>query len=340
MLSPVRLLFQSIRRPDPALCLTGTLLGLLVYSAAAFAGEDLSAMLKKMARADDELNYQGVFILRKADQLMSMRVEHGVDKRGVWESLEALNGENREIVRNNDEVTSFYPDQKLMTVSHVHSKTSLHPSLPENLDKLGEYYQINQLKNDRIANHDTTVIDVQPNDNFRYGYRYWIDTKTGVLLKCDLLNEKKSVIEQMMFTSMKYMKQLPKTAFVEPSHDGYTLRKLDQLRGVPAAAEWTVSQLPKGFVLTQSTRHDSDDGASLHMMYSDGLASVSLFVEPDRAGHHHLKGASSIGALNAYGAKVDDHYLTVMGDVPASTILQIANSAHPVHPATMKNDDD
>lgn len=323
------------------MCFTGALLGLVVYSAAAFAGEDLSAMLRKMAQADDVLNYQGVFILRKADKLMSMRVEHGVDKRGVWESLEALNGENREIVRKNNEVISFYPDRKLMTISHVQSKTSLHPSLPENLDKLGQYYQIKQLKNDRIANHDTTVIDVQPNDNFRYGYRYWIDTRTGVLLKCDLLNENKSVIEQMMFTSMKYMKQLPKDAFVEPSRDGYTLRKLDQLRGVPAAAEWTVSKLPKGFVLTQSTRHDNKDGSYLHMMYSDGLASVSLFVEPKHGdGYHHLEGASSIGALNAYGTKVDDHYLTVMGEVPSSTILQIAKSARPVHSSKESADND
>lgn len=339
MLSPVKYFINRFCNPDPAMRLIGALLGLFVYSAGALAGEDLSAMLRKMAQADDVLNYQGVFILRKADQLMSMRVEHGVDERGVWESLEALNGESRKIVRNNDEITSFYPERKLITINHAQSRASLHPSLPANLDKLSQYYQIQQLANDRIANRNTVVIDVQPNDNFRYGYRYWIDDATGVLLKCDLLNENKSVIEQMMFTSMSYMDQLPKLAFVEPSQEGYTLRELDPLHATPETAEWTVADLPKGFVLTQSTRREKHGGASLHMMYSDGLASVSVFIEADESSYHHLEGASSLGALNAYGTKVDDHYLTVMGEVPATTILQIANSTRRISQAAHTGND-
>lgn len=312
--------------------LSATLLGLFVYSSSALATDDISVMLKKMAQADGALNYQGVFILRKSDQLMSMRVEHGVDERGVWESLEALNGESRMIVRKNDEITSFYPERKLMTISHAQSRTSLHPSLPANLDKLSQYYHIKQLDNERIANRSTVVIDVQPNDNSRYGYRYWIDDATGVLLKCDLLNEDRAVIEQMMFTSMVYLDKLPTLAFVEPSREGYTLRKFDQERGETDNLGWTVAALPKGFMLTQSTRREHDEGESLHLMYSDGLASVSVFVEPEQSNFHHLEGASSMGALNAYGAKVDEHYLTVMGEVPAATILQIANSTQRIKP--------
>jgi len=341
MLTSARFFLQRIRNTAPTICLSGSLLGLFVYSASALAGDDISAMLRKMAQADDVLNYQGVFILRKADQLMSMRVVHGVDERGVWESLEALNGESRKIVRNNDEVMSFYPERKLMTISHEQNRTSLHPSLPANLDKLSQYYQIQQLDNDRIANRNTVVIDVQPNDNYRYGYRYWIDDTTGVLLKCDLLNENRSVIEQMMFTSMSYMDELPKLAFVEPSHDGYTMRELDQQRSAPETAEWTVTDLPKGFVLTQSTRSDDNNAdASLHMMYSDGLASVSVFIEPNQSSYHHLEGASSLGALNAYGARIDDHYLTVMGEVPASTILQIANSTQRIGTQAVHSNND
>jgi sigma-E factor negative regulatory protein RseB len=279
-----------------------------------------------MAEADDALNYQGVFILLKADELMTMRVEHGVDERGVWESIEALNGEHRRIVRNNDEVVSVYPERKLITISHAHSKSSLHPSLPENIDKLSQYYRIKQLENDRIANRETVVIDVQPNDNFRYGYRYWIDDATGVLLKCDLLNEAGEVIEQMMFTSMSYMDELPATAFGEPSREGYTVRKLDEQRSVSENSDWSVTDLPSGFVLMQSSRREHRNSSSLHMIYSDGLASVSVFIEPDEKGYHHLDGVSSMGALNVFGTKVDDYSVTVMGEVPASTVLQIANS--------------
>jgi sigma-E factor negative regulatory protein RseB len=75
------------------------------------------------------------------------------------------------------------------------------------------------------------------------------------------------------------------------------------------------------------------------MMYSDGLASVSVFIEADESSYHHLEGASSLGALNAYGTKVDDHYLTVMGEVPATTILQIANSTRRISQAAHTGND-
>ena len=241
-----------------------SMLVLLFFSSGALAEHDISGLLRKMVQADRVLNYQGVFILRKSDELMSMRVEHGVDDRGVWESLEALNGERRKIVRNNDEITSFYPERKLMTVSRAHSKTSLHPSLPENLDKLSQYYRIEQLDNERIANRNTVVIDVQPNDNFRYGYRYWIDDTTGVLLKCDLLNESGAVIEQMMFTSMVYMDGLPKSAFAKPDHDGYTLRMLDHQPNSKKNSDWAVANPPQGFMLTQSTSVTHGDKAPSH----------------------------------------------------------------------------
>lgn len=331
---PLKFLSQGFRLPDPTSSLRSALLGLFVYSATAVAGDDIASLLKKMAAAEEELNYQGTFILRKSDELMAMRVEHGVDERGVWESMEALNGENRKIVRNNDEVMSFYPERKLMTVSRAQNKISLHPGLPANLDKLSQYYQIQQLANDRVANRSTVVIDVQPSDNFRYGYRYWIDDSTGVLLKCDLLNEAGSVIEQMMFTSMTYLETMPKAAFVPPEHDGYTLRKLDPQRNMAERSDWAVAELPKGFMLTQSTQRANDEHQSLHLLYTDGLASVSVFIEPDETSYHHLEGASAMGALNAYGMKVGDHYLTVMGEVPASTILQIAQSTHRTTSAT------
>lgn len=301
------------------------LTGMLVFNSVAAADHDISGLLRKMAEADDRLNYQGTFILRKSDELMSMRVEHGVDERGIWESIEALNGESRRVVRNNDVVMSIYPERKLVTVSQAHNKSTLHPSLPENLDKLSQYYSIKQLDNDRIANRNTAVIDVQPNDNFRYGYRYWIDDLTGVLLRCDLLNESGTVIEQMMFTSMKYTEELPKNAFTEIGNEGYTLRKLDRQRST-AEIDWSVHNLPTGFMLMQSTRREHENSVSMHLVYSDGLASVSVFIEPDSKGYHHLEGASTMGALNAFGTRVDDFYVTVMGEVPASTVTQIAQS--------------
>jgi sigma-E factor negative regulatory protein RseB len=326
MIAQLKFLHFCIFKPASLVRTLGSLLVLLLYSATTLADQDLSALLRKMAAADDALNYQGIFILRKSDELMAMRVEHGADERGVWESIEALNGESRTIVRNNNKVMSIYPERKLVTVSEAHGKSSLHPRLPENIDKLSQYYNIKKLDNDRVADLDTIVIDVQPTDNFRYGYRYWIDDETGVLLKCNLLNETGEVIEQMMFTSLDYTDNLPGAAFSQLYDESYTVLQLDRQRKSVESSDWSVSKLPQGFMLMQSMSREHADKASLHMVYSDGLASVSVFIEQDESGYHHLDGASSMGALNAYGTRVGEHYVTVMGEVPASTVLQIANN--------------
>ncbi len=304
---------------------------LLLASQSVIAG-DVADLLKKMSSADDHLNYQGVFVLRKSDKLMSMRVEHGRDERGVWESLESLNGEARKVVRINEEVTSIYPERNLVTVSITKNKGSLHPALPENLDKLEAYYRITQLDDDRIADHSAAVLDVMPNDKFRYGYRYWLDTNTGVLLKCDLLNERSEVVEQMMFTTLEYLPEAPAAAFAEIDVKGYERRKLGKGRVAVSNTAWQVTGLPVGFMLTQSSEHKINDSQSLHLMYSDGLASVSVFIEQGKSGHHKLlDGASSMGALNAYGKRVGEHSVTVIGEVPASTVMQIAQSIKPAN---------
>ena len=310
---------------------TGLFFSLFITSHVAVAG-DISDLLKKMTSADEHMNYQGVFVLRKSDKLMAMRVEHGRDDRGIWESLESLNGEARKVVRVNDEITSIYPERHLLTVSRSKDKVSLHPTLPENLDKLEAYYRISRLDDDRVAGHSTVVLDVMPNDKYRYGYRYWLDTDTGVLLKCDLQNEQGKVVEQMMFTTLEYLSAAPESAFAEIDIKGYDRRKLDKGRVAVTNAAWQVTDLPTGFMLTQSSARNNDDVKSLHMLYSDGLASVSVFIEEGKNAHHQLVGASSMGGLNAYGTSIGEHFVTVMGEVPASTVMQIAQSTKPVEP--------
>lgn len=317
--------YRLIRFSFPTLFLI-----LLLTNTSASAGE-VTGLLAKMTTADEQLNYQGVFVLRKSDTLITMRVEHGVDERGTWESLESLNGEARKVVKVNEEVVSIYPERKLLMVTRSKNKASLHPTLPENLEKLESHYAINRLNDDRIAEHKTAVIDVRPKDNFRYGYRYWLDDNTGVLLKCDLLNEDGNVVEQMMFTEMVYLSETPAAAFAEIDLEGYVSKRMDHGRVSDASTNWHVKQLPTGFMLTQSSVRTDEATESVHLVYSDGLASVSVFVEQGENGYHYLDGASSMGALNAFGVRIGEHFVTVMGEVPAMTVMQIAQSTEYVN---------
>ena len=317
-----------------------------LFSTSSFA-DDLADMLKRMSDADQKQNYQGTFILRKSDTLSTLFVTHGIDNEDVWESLEALNGELRKVLRYNNLVISVFPDREIITVRHSHKKKSLHPQLPDNIDQLQQFYSMKRLDDDRIANHQTMVVDLLPKDQYRYGYRYWVDKNTGMLLRCDLFDEDNMVVEQMMFTSLDYLSQAPVQTFDLQRFEQFKQQLVDEPEDKVSqvvATGWKVAHLPIGFMLTQSTMRYSNPasiadnnpstaplpgGSSpdlLHLVYSDGLASVSVFIEMNQGTEKHLQGASSMGAVNAFGHAVDDYFVTVVGEVPTKTVQLMAQS--------------
>lgn len=317
---------------------------LYLLSTNSFAA-DLFDMLKRMSDADQNQNYQGTFILRKSDKLSTLHVTHGVDDKGVWESLEALNGEPRKVIRHNNRVISIFPNREIITIRHNDKKQPLHPQLPDNIELLEQFYAMNRLEDDRIANHPSLVVDLLPKDQYRYGYRYWVDKDTGMLLRCDLVDEDNVVVEQMMFTSLDFLSEIPSQTFELEQFEQFKQHLLDEpdveVKQEATEAGWKVTRLPEGFTLTQSTMRYSQSSASrladtlppdlLHMVYSDGLASVSVFVETNQGETHHLQGASSMGAVNAFGNAVDNYFVTVVGEVPAKTVQLMAQSTVKIH---------
>lgn len=378
----------------PFLNQTLVALFLLTVNASSFADDtsdnDLLSILKRMSDADHNQNYRGTFILRKSDNLSTLQVTHGVDEDGDWENLQSLSGESKNVYKQNRQVVSVYPERKVVTVRNTSGIHSLHPRLPTNLDQLGLFYTMERIGGDRIANHQTVVVDLLPIDQYRYGYRYWVDKNTGMLLRCDVFDEDKSVIEQMMFTSLDYLSEPPvktfdlkKFAHFQQQYTAQLDRTESGQAGQSSAPpQWVVNRLPKGFMLTQSIMRNSQPKSQsqaqpqaaqlstqktaqatsqataqtvtipqvsvsaqstenavvsevelpaqmpvlLHMVYSDGLASVSVFIEKNRGGQNHLQGASSMGSVNAYGDSLGDYFVTVVGEVPANTVRAMAQS--------------
>ncbi len=300
---------------------------LLMSLASVSFASDLVDMLEKMSAVSQSRNYQGTFILRKSDKLSTLRVQHGMDKRGVWESLETLDGEVRKVIRQNNKVISIFPEQKLLTIRSNSNESSLHQKLPDNIKQLGEYYTFERLENDRVAGYPALVLDLKPKDKYRYGYRYWLEHESGMLLRCDLLDSNKDIVEQMMFTNLEYLDNTPKTAFSDFTLKGYTIKNLDQTSHQLSHSEWQVTDPPDGFRLTQSFQRGLTPKINLlQLVYSDGLASVSIFIEELDQDSQHLDGASSMGAVHAFGNQIDDHYVTVVGEVPEATVMRMARS--------------
>lgn len=340
------------------------------FSPSTMANELLDK-LKRMSEVDENQNYQGVFIIRKADTLSTLSVTHGIDAKGDWESLEALNGEPRKVLRRNNQVVSVFPARELMVIRQSENNQSLHRHLPENIDKIEQFYTIRRLADDRIANHDTIVVDLVPTDKYRYGYRYWLDKNTGMLLRCDSMADDETIVEQIMFTSLNYLANSPIENFNLEQFEHFKQQVIMDAEADSTVVDshgWTFNHLPKGFMLvrsnmrfskpllvnkkenamtgTQNKLHQkpvsslqvaSSQSAPiqpihmqpdlLHLVYSDGLASVSVFIKKSLEEERHYEGVSSMGAINAFGNFIDDYFVTAVGVVPVNTVKLMAQSA-------------
>jgi sigma-E factor negative regulatory protein RseB len=249
----------------------------------------------------------------------------------------SLNGSAREIIRDHDNVKCILPDSRSVLVDKRPLPAARFPSsIPNaaNTEKLEGHYRFVDLGRGRIAGYECHVIGVRPRDGFRYGYRLWLDEKTAMLLRSDLVSERGQTVEQVMFTSLTMPKEIP-AADLKPSVSGQGfVWHVQGEKAKPSAGEnklrWEVSRLPPGYHLSlEQVQHLAGAAHPVtHLIYTDGLASVSVFAEPLTPGKPVLRGSARMGAVNAFGRVLGKHHVTVVGEVPAATVRMIGESVH------------
>ncbi len=290
----------------------------------------VDSWLDKMAQAQRQQNYQGTLVIRQADKLQAIKVKQGVHEGESWQTLKSQTGEDQIIFRKNGQVTTIFPTKKLITVSADmgrESKGPLHPALPENRDKLKQLYRLTLGAQDRVANKATQIVKMIPRDNHRYGYTFWLDKQSGLLLKCDLINNKGRVLEQLMYSDIEFLSAAPVNRFDESKLGEFKKVMLSDTADTDSA-KWHAENIPVGFVITRSVK-SAKKQSSYHMVFSDGMASVSVFIEPLNTQQKLLEGSSSMGPVNAFSSHINNTYVTAIGEVPASTVRMIAQSIHP-----------
>ena len=296
------------------------------------AADEAMGWLMKISTAVQENSYDGTFIYRHGDQIEAMRIVHRAENGSSRERLVSLNGEAREIIRNDSDVICYLPDKKSVVVEHRKTGEKNFPALlPANVDVVATSYTVGLGDYDRIATRKARMVFVKPRDAYRYGYQLWADEKTGLLLKANLINEDRQIVEQFMFTQIEIGKPI-KQADLKPRYSG---KKWAWHREPEAAIEtasdkrWKATRLPKGYRLTrQMARHLPTRNMMVeHLVYSDGLAAVSVFIEPQStAAKKSMTGATGMGAVNAFGTMVNGHQVTVVGEVPEATVTMIGES--------------
>ncbi len=312
-------------------------LALLVLSTLAVAEQDPGALLQQMAWALDRTNYEGVFIHTHLGHSETMKVVHRVDADGkITERLVSIDGSGREIIRNDDEVRCILPDRRSVFVEKLNNQNPLFANLPRYSDKLGLYYNFLVYGPEKLLRLDTRILVIEPRDGYRYGYKLWLEQSTSLPLKTQLLGEDGGVIEQILFHSITLSEEIPASA-VEPGVDATGFTWYHDPGDTPAGSGdtrstlWQAAELPPGFRLEAVNRDYLPDSESptQHIVYSDGLASVSVFVEPGSREDRGLTvGTAQRGAAFAHTALADDHLVTAVGEVPEATVRMIAGSMH------------
>ncbi|MBU1192183.1 MAG: MucB/RseB C-terminal domain-containing protein [Gammaproteobacteria bacterium] len=316
------------------------LAALLVGNASAGAdaapnvAEDARDWLRQMSEASQGLNYRGTFVYLHNGRLEAIQILHRAAEGNEQERMIALTGEAREVIRDNERVTCILPKSKSVMVDKSIPRKPFPAALPHDLDALTNTYEFLVAGEDRVSGLPARIVVIKPRDAYRYGYRLWLDKATSLLLRSDLTDAEGRPVEQMMFTDMQILDALPEDDLA-PALQGKDYTVVDHADSKTATADtdkprsdWVVSGLPTGFMLTHHNRHamHAAAGEVEHLVFSDGLATVSVYIESHQPDKQAPSGLSSMGAVHALAVRRGEYQMTVVGEVPRRTVERIEQS--------------
>ncbi len=308
-----------------------------ILAQTALGQQEALQWLQRVAGAAQTLSYSGTFVYRNASQSETSRVVHVVSEGNRMEKLEVLDGSPREIIRFNDEVKCYLPESRMVIIEQRSTRRAFPALLPASLAGLGEYYVIRKGPRVRIAGHDSQIIRLEPRDAWRYGHQFWVDLKSGLLLKADLFDERGGALESLAFTELRIgaptHPDALKSSFpnATDTKDAWQVRQA-RSREMRDDSQWLFRVELPGFRRQAAMRRSIEQNAGkethevLHWVFSDGLAAVSVFINPlSPQAAPVVAEAQSLGAISVVKRVIDGHQVVVMGDVPPVAAKRFAD---------------
>jgi sigma-E factor negative regulatory protein RseB len=314
--------------------------------ATAVAAEEPAQWLERMNQALTTRNYDGTFSHWHGGKVEMLRIIHRVQDGAVAERLVSLDGSGREFIRSGADLACYLPDKKTVLVEKRPADESLLGGFPAVNQQTASFYDIQEVARTRLNRRDTRLITVTPKDEFRYGYRLWIDESTAMPLKTQLCDGRGRVIEQIVFASLTLSSRIPDAAFKpDVSTEGFRwLRNESAPAKEPpenASLVWNTLKLPPGFKMAARSAQvlpGSTDPVS-HLVFSDGMASVSVFVEMETKSNQPAdeqtvtEESARLGSSSVYSTMMGGRKVTAVGEVPPATVRSIASSFSSQGPA-------
>jgi sigma-E factor negative regulatory protein RseB len=305
----------------------------------ALAAADRTAeqWLDFMNRAFMDASYDGIFSYFSGNDLSTLRVIHTVTNGVQRERLIHLNGAPREIVRTGDKVACILrPGDEILALESSIPSGPFARAFAKAFEGASDHYRMSLHGDDRVANREAVRVAVMPRDAERYGFRLWIDRDSGLLLRSELLDARGKKLEIFQFATLNVGGPISEQDLTPDTHDGALTSRMElgpTETPPPQLVEWQAGWVPDGFTMASSDirRTPSTSRAVNTMMYSDGLAAFSIFVEamPEAGAANLISRSGATVAVTLTldgGSKQGNHLVTVVGEIPTATAQKIALS--------------
>jgi sigma-E factor negative regulatory protein RseB len=294
------------------------------------SAQDARDWLERMVRAVEQLNYQGTFVHVLDGTAETLHIVHRNVDGQSGERIVSLDGAGGEFVRQGATVQGIFPDRRIVVLESRSDVSPLVSALPSNTAELEPHYEMTLRGSARVADRPVQVLEIKPRDEFRYGYTLWLDQETAMPLKSTLIDERGAVVEQILFTDIEIPADIPASA-LEPTIDttGFTTLRAPESAPLAADIPWRAAAVAVGFRLSHETQAPmaGSDTPVKHLVYSDGLATVSVFIEAPATNADMRDGFTAAGSTNAYSLTLSDgSKVTAIGEVPRQTVRRIASS--------------
>ena len=294
--------------------------------------DDAKAWLLRIHAAANTGNYRGTMVSSVAGSMSSSRVMHFSVGDQVYEKLESLDGRQQQIYRHNDDVHTVWPQTRVAVIEKRGALAGWQTT-PQSVEpSLLEQYQLRREGAARVAGREADVLLLEPRDSLRFAQRLWADRATGLMLRADVLGQgaDRAVLESAAFSEVEIgIKPQPKAVTqIMGQLQGFELVRPTQERTRLEDQGWTLAKAVAGFRLTHCVKRQLEGGRGtapqaapvMQAVFSDGLAHVSLFVEPFDARRHQDEAQAHLGATTTLTRRRQEHWFTAVGDVPVSTL--------------------
>jgi sigma-E factor negative regulatory protein RseB len=296
-------------------------IGPSLVPAAQPAERSIGEWLTRMHEASRVRSYVGTFVVSSSHgNMSSARIWHACDGQQQMERVESLTGAPRSTFRRNDEVLTFLPESRLVR-SERRESLGVFPDLMKTGEAaIAEFYSARRLGSERVAGFDADVVQVAAKDQLRFGYRIWSEKKSGLVVKMQTLDPEGRVLEQAAFSELQLdvPVRMDKLQQMMAVPEGWRVEKADAVKTTPAAEGWALKAPVAGYRPMSCYKRPSE--GVLQWIFSDGLVSVSLFIEAYDARRHLHETVAASGATHTLTRRLQDWWLTVVGEVPPQTL--------------------